>query len=203
MRGSSLSVKVDVHAPPLYHRVGVGFPGCAELLHFYTEFPVSQNFYTFNSFFATRAARARPPVEPIVQKLSKTGPTHETRFRLIIAHLARGLGTRYMATPPSRSKSMANVASSPSRIALPSAVSLRVIGIFDAQDGAAALGCTFTSLPLGEDFLRSRASAPLNGSANGCVAVRGCDMGGATGAGATGMTCPWLHPCWRPASHHA
>ena len=72
---------------------------------------MSQNFYTFNSFFATRAARAWPPVAP-----------HEARFRLIIAHLARGLGTRY------------NLHVNPT-------LALQINGS-DVQDGAAALGCT-------------------------------------------------------------
>ena len=69
---------------------------------------MSQNFYTFNSFFATRAApraapRARPPVAP-----------HEATFLYVSAHHCSScarprdvLGTRYMATPPLRSKSMA------------------------------------------------------------------------------------------------
>ena len=44
----------------LRHRVGVGFPEDAKLLHFYTEFLTSPNFYTFTilaHFFSPRCAR--------------------------------------------------------------------------------------------------------------------------------------------------
>ena len=42
------------------NRVGVGFPEVVKLLHFYTEFLVSPNFYTFTMlahFFSPRCAR--------------------------------------------------------------------------------------------------------------------------------------------------
>ena len=42
------------------HRVGVGFPEGVKLLHFYTEFPGTSNFYTFTllaHFFCARCAR--------------------------------------------------------------------------------------------------------------------------------------------------
>ena len=59
-RRTRLNLLDLVRSSALEHRVGVGFPEDAKLLHFYTEFLTSPNFYTFSilaHFFSPRCAR--------------------------------------------------------------------------------------------------------------------------------------------------